>query len=275
MKIIAKFEQFHLQARQNIWIGYFAIFCRIALAAGFLPSGFVKINGERFTALANNHPMGHYLEALFFYILGVSWNTHVFHSSFINGIITLATFFVLRSFKFNKYIRVWKLYKPIKVICSNRDLQKRTTIFDILPKNIPRVISVGRLDFYSEGLIILTNNGDLARNLELPSSNILRVYHLCILGNIEKKMIQKINHGVSINKIFYKKISVQIQKKQKDCTWLLFKLREGKNREIRNICNFFNWKILKLIRVQYGSIKLSGLEPGKVKEVKNYINKPC
>jgi len=177
--------------------------------------------------------------------------------------------------KFNKYIRVWKLYKPIKVICSNRDLQKRTTIFDILPKNIPRVISVGRLDFYSEGLIILTNNGDLARNLELPSSNILRVYHLCILGNIEKKMIQKINHGVSINKIFYKKISVQIQKKQKDCTWLLFKLREGKNREIRNICNFFNWKILKLIRVQYGSIKLSGLEPGKVKEVKNYINKPC
>ena len=66
MKIIAKFEQFHLQARQNIWIGYFAIFCRIALAAGFLPSGFVKINGERFTALANNHPMGHYLEALFY-----------------------------------------------------------------------------------------------------------------------------------------------------------------------------------------------------------------
>ena len=66
MKIIAKFEQFHLQARRNIWIGYFAIFCRIALAAGFLPSGFVKINGERFTALANNHPMGHYLEALFY-----------------------------------------------------------------------------------------------------------------------------------------------------------------------------------------------------------------
>ncbi|SVE19317.1 uncharacterized protein METZ01_LOCUS472171, partial [marine metagenome] len=95
--------------------------------------------------------------------------------------------------KFRDKIRLWKLYKPPKVICTNKDPQKRKTIFDILPNDFPRVISVGRLDFMSEGLLLLTNNGDYARKLELPSSNVLRIYRLCLKGDITTNMIKQIN----------------------------------------------------------------------------------
>ena len=144
---------------------------------------------------------------------------------------------------------------------------RRKTIFDLLPKNIPRIISIGRLDFMSEGLILLTNNGDFARKLELPSSNILRVYRVCIASNLKGDEIEKICRGVSVNGILYKKIEVIIEKISQKKTWLKFKLREGKNREIRNICRFFNWPILKLIRLQYGSIKLNKEKPGQIKEI--------
>ena len=171
--------------------------------------------------------------------------------------------------KLEKNIKLWKLYKPSKIICTNKDPQKRKTIFDILPENFPRVISVGRLDFMSEGLLLLTNNGDFARKLELPSSDVLRIYRLCIKGNINDSMITKINRGLSINGIHYKKVLAKIEKFQKQYTWIIFKLREGKNREIRNICKFFNWNIIKLIRLQYGSIKLTKQNPGQIQEVKN------
>ena len=170
-------------------------------------------------------------------------------------------------------IKLWKLYKPPKVICTNKDPQKRKTIFDILPENFPRVISVGRLDFMSEGLLLLTNNGDYARKLELPSSNILRVYRLCIKGNINDAMIAKINRGLSINGIHYKKVLAKIEKFQKQYTWINFKLKEGKNREIRNICKFFKWNVVKLIRIQYGSIKLCNQKSGEIQEVKKFCDK--
>ena len=164
-------------------------------------------------------------------------------------------------------IKLWKLYKPIEIICTNKDPKKRKTIFDILPKNLPRLISIGRLDFMTEGLILLTNNGDFARKLELPSSNILRVYRVCIKGEVSINTIKKINIGISIKGMFYSKIKVKIEKiKDKHC-WLIFKLREGKNREIRNICEFYNWTIVKLIRLQYGSIKLTKQNPGQIEEV--------
>ena len=169
--------------------------------------------------------------------------------------------------KLQKKITLWKLYKPINVICTNKDPKKRKTIFDILPKNLPRLITVGRLDFKSEGLILLTNNGDFARKLELPSSNILRVYRVCINKEIEKVKIDKINTGIKINGIKYKKIHVKIEKIDQNKTWLKINLREGKNREIRNICNYFNWPILKLIRLQFGSIKITKDKPGQIKEI--------
>ena len=171
--------------------------------------------------------------------------------------------------KIEKEIKLWKFYKPIKIICTNKDPDNRKTVFDILPKNMPRVISVGRLDFMSEGLLLLTNNGDLARNLELPKFNYTRVYNVCVAGKITSVMLSNINKGLTINNFLYSKIEVKFNKLQKPYNWLIFKLKEGKNREIRNICKFFNWKVIKLIRTQYGPIKLQNLKQGEVKQVMN------
>tara|TARA_Y100001970_G_scaffold294229_1_gene448846 strand:+ start:8017 stop:8709 length:693 start_codon:yes stop_codon:yes gene_type:complete len=172
--------------------------------------------------------------------------------------------------KLDHKIRLWKMYKPIKIICTNNDPQKRKDIFSLIPKKFPRLISIGRLDYMSEGLILFTNNGDLARKYELPSSNFIRVYRVCIKGKINSKDISSINNGIIINKIKYKKVNLKIEKHQSPFTWLIFKMTEGKNREIRKICEYFSWNILKLIRIQYGSIKLSKQRPGEIIEIKNF-----
>ena len=167
----------------------------------------------------------------------------------------------------NKSIRVWKMYKPIKTICSNNDPQKRKTIFDILPYDFSRVVSIGRLDFMSEGLILLTNNGDFSRKMEHPKSKINRIYDVCIKGKISDQITSKINNGLNYKGIRYK-ANVKIKKVNTKNTWLTFQLKEGKNREIRNICKLFKLTILKLIRVQYGEFKLNGMKPSEVKQVK-------
>ena len=172
--------------------------------------------------------------------------------------------------KIDNKIRLWKMYKPVKIICTNNDPQKRKTIFSLIPKNYPRLISIGRLDYMSEGLILFTNNGDFARQYELPSSNILRVYRVCLNGNIEQKDINIINTGITINNIFYNKIDVRIEKFKSPYTWLIFKLKDGKNREIRKICEYFLWNIVNLVRIQYGSIKLIKQKPGELIEVKTF-----
>ena len=174
--------------------------------------------------------------------------------------------------KLESKVRIWKMYKPPKIICTNNDPQKRKTIFSLIPKNYPRLISIGRLDYMSEGLMLFTNNGDLARKYELPSSNILRVYRVCINGIINNEDIFKINKGITINNIEYKKINVRIEKYKPPYTWLIFKLKEGKNREIRNISDYFLWNIVNLVRIQYGSIKLIKQKPGEILEIQNFDN---
>ena len=162
------------------------------------------------------------------------------------------------------------MYKPIKTICTNNDPQKRKTIFDLIPKNLPRLISIGRLDFMSEGLILFTNNGDFARKYELPSSNILRVYRVCINGKINPDDLILINKGIKINHINYQRINVKIEKFKTPYTWLIFKMKEGKNREIRKVCDFFLWNIVNLVRIQFGSIKLIKQKPGEIIEIENF-----
>ena len=169
--------------------------------------------------------------------------------------------------KINKKIRIWKLYKPIKYIVSNKDEKNRKTVFDLIPKNFPRLISIGRLDYMSEGLLLFTNNGDFARKLELPKSNYLRVYRVCIKNQINKNHINKINKGIIINKIKYKKINISIEKSTKEFIWLIVKLKEGKNREIRKIFEYFSWGIIKLVRIQFGPYKLLKLKEGKIIEI--------
>ncbi len=170
--------------------------------------------------------------------------------------------------KKNKDIRLWKMYKPIKYICSTKDEQNRKKIFDLIPDNFPRTISIGRLDFMSEGLLLLTNSGDYSRKLELPSKGYKRIYRLCLRGKIDTKSIEKINKGIQINNIVYKKVRIKVDKTNNNFTWLIVTLKEGKNREIRNICKFFSWHIVKLIRIQYGPYKLGNLKEGKIVEVK-------
>ena len=164
-------------------------------------------------------------------------------------------------------IELWKLNKPIKYICSTKDKLKRKKIFDLLPKGISNLISIGRLDYMSEGLILLTNSGEYSRYLELPSSNFERTYRVCVNGNIKNNDILKINKGICINKIKYKKVKLVIEKKLKNHVWLIFKLKEGKNREIRRICDYFSWNIVKLIRIGFGPYKLGKLKVGEIKKI--------
>ena len=172
--------------------------------------------------------------------------------------------------KLNTEVRLWKMYKPVKIICTNNDPENRKTIFSLIPKNFPRLISIGRLDFMSEGLLLFTNNGDFARRYELPSSKILRVYRVCINGDINPLDLKNINKGIKIKKIEYRNVSIRIEKFKAPYTWLIIKLRDGKNREIRNICDYFLWNIVNLVRIQYGSIKLIKQKPGEIIEIKNF-----
>jgi len=174
--------------------------------------------------------------------------------------------------KLNQTIKLWKIYKPIKYICSTKDEHNRKKIFDLIPKNLPRTISIGRLDFMSEGLLLLTNNGDFARKLELPTKGYERIYRVCIRGQIDVKNLEQINNGIKIDGIFYKKIKIKIDKSNKNFTWLIAKLKEGKNREIRNICKHLSWHIVKLIRIQYGPYKLGHLKEGQIEEINIKIN---
>tara|TARA_Y100000746_G_C15369451_1_gene393512 strand:- start:30 stop:731 length:702 start_codon:yes stop_codon:yes gene_type:complete len=165
-------------------------------------------------------------------------------------------------------IRLWKMYKPIKYICTTKDERQRKKIFDLIPQDFPRMISIGRLDFMSEGLILFTNSGDYSRSLELPSTGYERIYRVCIKGKIENKNIEMINKGIKIDKINYNRIKIKIEKSNQIYTWIIVRLKEGKNREIRNICKYFAWNIVKLIRIQYGPYKLGQLKEGKIEEIK-------
>ena len=170
--------------------------------------------------------------------------------------------------RLSKEVKLWKLHKPIKYICSTKDHLNRKKIFDLLPKNIPKLISVGRLDYMSEGLILLTNSGEYSRYLELPESKIERTYKVLIDGKINYSNLKKINKGITIEGITYNEVKVIVERKKGIHSFLIFKLKEGKNREIRKICKFFSWKIVKLIRISFGPYKLGNLKVGQLKEIK-------
>ena len=167
--------------------------------------------------------------------------------------------------------RLWKYYKPVGKLTTNYDPLGRKTIFEDLPKNLPRVITVGRLDFNSEGLLLLTNSGILARYLELPENSLARKYLVKIKGKINIQKLKNLEKGITIKGIKYKSIKVSILKKNKDSARIEMRLMEGKNREIRKIINFLGWKINKLQRISYGPIQLNKLKKDEVEEIN--INK--
>jgi 23S rRNA pseudouridine2605 synthase len=164
--------------------------------------------------------------------------------------------------------RVWALHKPRGVVTTNKDPQGRQTVFDILPKNIPRVISIGRLDINTEGLLLFTNDGEFSRYMELPSSEVIRRYRVKVFGRVTQKMLAKAKRGVTINKIFYQFKEIKIEKKYENNSWLNIWLQSGKNLEIRNVLESFGLTISRLIRISYGKYYLKGLEVGEIKEMK-------
>lgn len=159
--------------------------------------------------------------------------------------------------------RLFLYHKPVGLVTSHKDEQGRATVFESLPKNLPRLISVGRLDLNSEGLLLLTNDGELARELELPSSNLKRVYRVRVFGKLPN--FASLQNGIEIEGVRYDKIDVKVEKQSAN-SWLQVTLWEGKNREIRRVMAHFGLEVSRLIRISYGDYKLGNLKVGEVVE---------
>ncbi|MEK9967500.1 MAG: pseudouridine synthase [Ferrovibrio sp.] len=163
--------------------------------------------------------------------------------------------------------QLWLYHKPRGLMTTHRDPQGRPTVFDNLPTGMPRVISVGRLDFNSEGLLLLTNDGELARKLELPSTGWVRRYRVRVNGLPHKQHLAELEKGITIEGVAYGPITASVERSQGDNAWLIVSLREGKNREVRRVMEHLGHQVSRLIRVAYGPFQIGTIEPGKVKEV--------
>jgi 23S rRNA pseudouridine2605 synthase len=163
--------------------------------------------------------------------------------------------------------RLWLYHKPTGLVTTHKDPQGRRTVFEHLPKGMGRVISVGRLDLNSEGLLLLTNDGELARKLELPSTGWTRRYRVRVFGTITPIMLEQMKRGVTVDGVQYGSVNATIDSQKKDNYWLTVALAEGKNREVRKIFEHFGCKVSRLLRLSYGPFALGSLEKGEVKEV--------
>ena len=168
--------------------------------------------------------------------------------------------------------KLWLYNKQRGYLVTNYDSQDRPTIFGQLKEKIEtRLISVGRLDMDSEGLLLLTNDGDLARKLELPSTGWLRKYRVRVHGYVIKKDLELLKNGITIDGIRYGKIEAKLDKQQGSNAWLTLGIREGKNREVRKIMNHLGYKVNRLIRISFGPFQIKNLSSGDIEEVKNKV----
>jgi len=164
--------------------------------------------------------------------------------------------------------RLWLYYKPEGLVTSAADEKGRDTVFDHLPEDMPRVMSVGRLDLNSEGLLLLTNDGGLKRRLELPSTGWLRKYRVRVNGNPTDDQLEPLRKGITVDGERFQPMQVTLDRIQGANAWLTVGLREGRNREIRRAMNAIDLYVNRLIRVSYGPFRLNDLRPGQVEEVR-------
>ncbi|MDR1334104.1 MAG: rRNA pseudouridine synthase [Holosporaceae bacterium] len=162
-------------------------------------------------------------------------------------------------------IIIWKYHKPRGVITTKKDPQNRKTVFEGLKNFNQRFIYIGRLDCNSEGLLLFTNNGDIARKMELPSTGMKRVYRVRIFGNITEEKIQKLKKGVVIDGIRYGSADIKIDKRAMN-SWITVTISEGKNREIRKMMEYAGCEVSRLIRISYGPFQLNNLPSGSIKQ---------
>jgi 23S rRNA pseudouridine2605 synthase len=163
--------------------------------------------------------------------------------------------------------RLWRYHKPAGLVTTHRDEKGRATVFAALPKDLPRLISIGRLDLNSEGLLLLTNDGALARRLELPATDWLRRYKVRVHGIVDSARLAALEKGVRIDGIAYGPIRVQLERQQGTNAWLAMSLREGKNREVRRVLDHLDYPVTRLIRLSYGPFQLGHLARGAIEEV--------
>jgi 23S rRNA pseudouridine2605 synthase len=163
--------------------------------------------------------------------------------------------------------RLWRYHKPEGLVTTHRDPEGRPTVFDKLRQQLPRVISVGRLDLTSEGLLLLTNDGALARKLEMPTTGWIRRYRVRVHGAVDPKKLAALAKGVTIDGVNYAPIDAGLDAKKGENAWLTVSLREGRNREIRKVMAHLGLDVTRLIRIAYGPFQLGNLPRGGIEEV--------
>ena len=163
--------------------------------------------------------------------------------------------------------RLWRYHKPDGLVTTHRDPEGRPTVFASLPPGLPRVVSVGRLDLNSEGLLLLTNDGALARQLELPANGWIRRYRVRVFGDVDERRLEALAAGPVVDGVRYGPIEAGLDSRKGDNAWITVALREGRNREIRRVMIALGFHVSRLIRTSYGPFQLSGLGRSELEEV--------
>lgn len=169
--------------------------------------------------------------------------------------------------------RMWFFHKPDGFLTTTKDPHNRKTVFDLLPKNMPRVIAVGRLDYNTEGLLLLTTNGPLARHMELPKTAWIRKYRARVFGKLNHERLKKLEKGITVDGVRYGSIKVTVDVEKDSNSWLTIAISEGKNREIRKVMEHLGLQVNRLIRTSFGPFTLGDLKVGEVKEVTKAVMK--
>jgi 23S rRNA pseudouridine2605 synthase len=167
--------------------------------------------------------------------------------------------------------QLWRYHKPKGIVTTHSDPEGRPTVFDKLPPEMPRVISIGRLDFNTEGLLLLTNDGALARHMELPINGWVRRYRVRAKGRVSTDDLVKLKDGITIDNVNYGPVEAMVDSVQGANTWLTIAIREGKNREVRNVLAHLGLTVNRLIRVSFGPFQLLDLQPGAVEAVRRKV----
>jgi 23S rRNA pseudouridine2605 synthase len=168
-------------------------------------------------------------------------------------------------------VKLWRYYKPKGTVTTHRDPEGRPTVFEKMPDDMPRVISIGRLDFNTEGLLLLTNDGDLARFIELPATGWLRRYRVRAMGSVTQVQLDGLKDGIEIEGVRYGPVEATLDSVKGSNVWLTIGLREGKNREVRKILGSLMLEVNRLIRISFGPFQLMDLEEGKIEQVKRRV----
>jgi 23S rRNA pseudouridine2605 synthase len=163
--------------------------------------------------------------------------------------------------------RLFRFYKPQRSLTASSDPKGRATIYDRLPAGLPRLMPVGRLDFMTEGLLLLTNDGELKRQLELPSTGVVRTYRARAFGQVTQAELEKLAEGSTIDGVRYGSINANLERRTGRNCWIEMSLTEGKNREVRRVLEHLDLQVSRLIRTAYGPFTLAGLEPGDADEI--------